>query len=170
MCGKTGFIDSIMKIIFTHKFIFLLLTILFYYHVSVAQQVIGSLGGEQTNEGIILNATLGEVAIDAKNYNKILLTEGFHQHYFFLTKTKNIVNPAITIFPNPVNDIVHVKFGESEKIKKVELYDISGRILMQKFTPESSTKFNLNNLPSGLFILKVTEESNLSYTLKVIKL
>ncbi len=56
-----------------------------------------------------------------------------------------------TVFPNPVKDILYLK--AENQIEKVEIYDVSGRLLKLFRTP--GNQINVNYLKSGLYLLKV---------------
>ncbi|MBT2621525.1 T9SS type A sorting domain-containing protein [Chryseobacterium sp. ISL-6] len=70
----------------------------------------------------------------------------------------------IAIYPNPVKDVLI--FKTSEKLIKIEIYDLAGRIVRKAFLSEN--KIDINDLKSGNYIIKVyTKEA--SNTLKLIK-
>jgi hypothetical protein len=70
----------------------------------------------------------------------------------------------LSVYPNPVRDIIH--FKSQENILKVEVYDISGRILSSNTVHDN--KLNLGSLGTGNYILKVYTESGFVNT-KIIK-
>jgi len=53
------------------------------------------------------------------------------------------------IYPNPVSDILYIK---SDNIQQVEIYDLTGRLLIK----ENTSSINVNNLKPGIYIVKVT--------------
>lgn len=73
------------------------------------------------------------------------------------------VKQKVSVYPNPVQDILHVK-AES-KIDKVEIYSIDGRMLK---AIENSQSIDFSKYPKGTYIVKVfTEKGNTAH--KVIK-
>jgi len=71
-------------------------------------------------------------------------------------------NDELSIFPNPVNNgIVTVKSSISE-VKKIELYDITGRLVKQQIL--NSETLDIQSLNSGVYLLKVSIESKTATT------
>jgi hypothetical protein len=68
----------------------------------------------------------------------------------------------IVLYPNPAKDII--KFS-SNTIKKIEVYDIAGKLLIDSQTNSISTQL----LPSGLYLVKGTGLNNASVIKKLIK-
>lgn len=75
----------------------------------------------------------------------------------------NFVND-ITIYPNPVKNIL--QFKTENKIIKVEIYDISGRLLISNSISEN--KIDLSYLKSGNYMLKLYTEKGVMNT-KIVK-
>ncbi len=71
---------------------------------------------------------------------------------------------TISIYPNPVKDILH--FQTKENVLKIEIYDVAGRILSSKSIIEN--KVNLSELSTGNYFLKVYTEKGIMNT-KIIK-
>ncbi|MBQ0736362.1 glycoside hydrolase family 9 protein [Aquimarina celericrescens] len=67
----------------------------------------------------------------------------------------------VSIYPNPVDNELHIRFKSANKVNKksVELYSFNGILLnSQKFTAEESkATLNTSNLQSGIYVLKITE-------------
>lgn len=82
----------------------------------------------------------------------------------FLSTSDNIKS-EISIFPNPVKDIL--TFKTSEKVKKAEIYDVNGR-LQKVELGISNNQLNVSTLKTGNYILKVSTD-NKSYQTKFIK-
>ncbi|HLF51028.1 DUF7619 domain-containing protein [Flavobacterium sp.] len=70
----------------------------------------------------------------------------------------------LSVYPNPVKDILF--FNTVENVNKVEVYDITGRILSSNAVNEN--KVNLSGLKTGNYILKVYTETGITNT-KIIK-
>lgn len=61
-------------------------------------------------------------------------------------------NSSISIYPNPVRDIVNI--SHSKEIKNVKLFDISGKLVATKFLGNKFDKINMSYLKPGIYILK----------------
>jgi hypothetical protein len=80
----------------------------------------------------------------------------------------------INVYPNPFNSSVTLTFSNSEILNTNQLdytiTDISGKIIMKsEFKTGSDYKINLSNLNSGIYLLNITNGSNLKRTMKLIK-
>lgn len=70
----------------------------------------------------------------------------------------------VSVYPNPVSDVLY--FKTLEEISKVEVYDISGRILSSNSILDN--KLDVNRLQSGNYILKIYTQNKI-LTSKIIK-
>jgi hypothetical protein len=61
-----------------------------------------------------------------------------------------------------------VVFENANTVHKVELFDITGKIISSETTEEASFKIKKNNISEGLYFLKVTNKVGQSTTQKVI--
>ena len=76
-------------------------------------------------------------------------------------------NPEIHILPNPSSDFISVMFETNEKAT-YSVIDLSGKILMTKSSDEPETIFDIHELASGLYFIKV-KSGNKEYTEKFLK-
>lgn len=77
-------------------------------------------------------------------------------NYTDITKTQQITTPgAIEIYPNPAVDYVTVKVTDGFSVKKVSLYDISGRELNEWNVSASSATVDVRRNEKGTYFLKV---------------
>lgn len=67
--------------------------------------------------------------------------------------TENIIvkSDLINIYPNPASDYVFV----NQEFEMIELYDITGKIVLKEF---NNNKINVSDLNTGLYILKINFE------------
>lgn len=100
------------------------------------------LGGSQSSNPIVLN-------VDVLNANELNFNE------------KNI-----KAFPNPANDIVNI--NSNSIIYFTEINDANGRIIQTSPQNSNEVILNIENLQSGIYILKVSTENVNSFQ-KIIK-
>lgn len=72
----------------------------------------------------------------------------------------------LTVYPNPASNEINLKL-KSNKIKSVELVDVTGRKINVKLKNEN--KVDVSSLPSGVFNLIVVDDLGNTFTEKVIK-
>ena len=75
----------------------------------------------------------------------------------------------VQLFPNPASDRVIVELSTGA-IERLELLDLSGRILMAKQGEgENRLELNLQGMSSGLYLVNVRSTEGLSRTMRVLK-
>ena len=76
----------------------------------------------------------------------------------------------IYLYPNPSRGKVTVHLSEQiEAGSIIEILDISGRKIASRLISNNSEVFNLDNQPSGLYFIKVTNGSNWATQKMVLK-
>jgi len=70
-------------------------------------------------------------------------------------------NSNISVYPNPVTDVLNIN---GEDIEKIEVYDINGRLVIQS----NSISISTNNLNAGIYIVKIITANGIS-SHKVVK-
>lgn len=82
------------------------------------------------------------------------------------------LNPAITYYPNPVQEELYIKWNNTEDriANKILVYNISGQIINQKeVTDTSYTSILFSNNASGIYNVHVIYNDGTADILKVIK-
>lgn len=59
----------------------------------------------------------------------------------------------ISLYPNPVEDILTLQFPNDQEIKKIVVYDLNGKVVLER--QENILKVNLERLNTGLYLLAV---------------
>lgn len=102
-----------------------------------------------------------EVAIDKNvlyEYKEVSTTSVLHESLH-----------GITIYPNPTNDMFNVSFNNPEEcMKQITVVNHQGCIVINKDNPNDNV-INMNNLSSGLYIVKIISNKGNVYFDKVIK-
>jgi len=76
------------------------------------------------------------------------------------------VDKSVTVFPNPAKGNITVNCDNT--IKRVELFDVQGRILQTKIENSTNTQLDLSNKANGLYFIRITTENGMKVE-KVIK-
>lgn len=71
----------------------------------------------------------------------------------------------LTVFPNPTNGTLNIQFSDGSEMASAHIYDLQGRII----AAGSISPINLNDIPSGLYILLVTDNNGAKYYQKIVK-
>ena len=76
----------------------------------------------------------------------------------------------VAIYPNPSNGIFNIGFGNLSP-NKIEVYDISGKLILQKNSLEvtnNQTNIDLSNTSTGVYFVKISTDNN-TITKRIIK-
>ncbi|AJR04802.1 T9SS type A sorting domain-containing protein [Siansivirga zeaxanthinifaciens] len=63
----------------------------------------------------------------------------------------------INIYPNPTENILHINFKDFLETKTL-LYDISGRVILNKILSNVNSTINVSQLVNGVYILELSNE------------
>lgn len=77
---------------------------------------------------------------------------------------------SFDIFPNPAKDNIHINFKQSGDYS-FSIYNISGQEIFQQETLELDNMFNLSEYASGVYILKIRDNTNNTFqNVKIVKM
>tara|TARA_R110000787_G_scaffold152593_1_gene266486 strand:- start:9488 stop:10912 length:1425 start_codon:yes stop_codon:yes gene_type:complete len=75
---------------------------------------------------------------------------------------------AITMFPNPANDIVNIS-SDKDQLQKIELYSMTGSLIFKTDLNSNIYALNIFNYPIGTYLLKVFSQDNDVINTKIVK-
>lgn len=97
----------------------------------------------------------------------IAFSGGQAQSFVFLaTNDHNFTKTEVKFYPNPTSDIVNVT-GNKNQMTEAVVYSADGKLLKSEKIQDG--KVNVSELPSGSYILKVSDKKSDSKTVKIIK-
>ena len=104
-------------------------------------------------------------------FNLILVNENQDIAYY---STANLSTPDFkslnfSISPNPVFDQLLIRLEDVPTSVKLEVYDIHGGVIYSFYMPEIETQLDVSEYASGLYFIRLTEESGNTQTAKFIK-
>ena len=118
-----------------------------------------------------LNLSISDCEDSLNGYNnppfQMVMVKFFDNTGNFTTSVNNLAyeDYNIDVFPNPAGQIININFKDnSNKTKHLVVFDLLGNEYTS-FTGQSNTTLNVENLPTGIYLLKVNEGNSM----KVIK-
>ena len=83
---------------------------------------------------------------------------------------KVAMNPAMSIYPNPFNSTTQINIDAAVALPcNIAVYDITGRMVMQKQQLTQRTLIiNKDDIGSGIYFIKLIDNANISYCIKLI--
>lgn len=141
---------------------------------SLAQDVIGNIGGVTNNEDFgSLHWTLGEMmtkTMVADNTSK--LTQGFHQSYYdFITTATDVFwesDYEVKLYPNPTSGNIFLSW-QGIIPDQIVIANQLGQIIKKIDNPGKNTAVDLQGFPEGIYFLSLIQERTLIKTFKIIK-
>ncbi|MDO3694326.1 glycosyl hydrolase [Wenyingzhuangia sp. chi5] len=80
------------------------------------------------------------------------------------------ITDEIKVHPNPVNDYLNISFEGDYFGYKVNIFNLTGKLVMQTSLQNQNNRLNLSNLKAGVYLLKITDKYQSTKIIKVIKL
>lgn len=79
-----------------------------------------------------------------------------------------------SVYPNPTNGLLNIQFSDNQQDVQLEIYDVSGRVHIQKrvmtISQNSVETLNLENLTTGVYTLRIlTNENQATFRIVVTK-
>ena len=134
------------------------------YHSSLfAQEAVSASGGNASGSGGSVSYTVGQVVYSTHEGTTGFIIQGVQQPYeiTFVTGMEDIlgIDLICNVYPNPTTDILILKmddsFIDSGKEYFAALYNIKGKLLMNKNITFNETSIPMNEFVPGIYILKV---------------
>lgn len=138
----------------------------------MSPEVISSSGGDFHGTGSSLSWTLGEPVTETSTGSNAILTQGFQQDNY--TVVSVFENPSadisVSVYPNPVTDIINISAKNSGETLNITLSDITGKLLLDKKTNESKTQLNMKQYPVSNYVLIIKDNrGEIIRTFKIVK-
>ena len=82
---------------------------------------------------------------------------------------KELSNTFVTnVFPNPSHNDMTIEFSNSNTTHRIELIDVTGKVMLSEMTEQNTYNIKKNNLAAGLYFLKITNKAGEQSTQKVV--
>ena len=79
------------------------------------------------------------------------------------------MNQEISVYPNPANDyIIFHRQYETSSLGKLEIYDLTGKMMMQRTLDQTNQRIDISNLPEGLYFYKLKSDHSILHSGKIV--
>lgn len=131
------------------------------------RKIVNTCGGSYNTTQVKLKVSVGEPVVGNHSTTEASLSQGFFQ-----SKPVAVIVPVPTagysFYPNPLRDVLQVK-GDITKIKQVQLYDATGKIIWVQAATGSA--INIKGLTAGIYTARLIDNKGaVIYYTKLIKL
>ena len=122
---------------------------------------------------MILEWTLGETVIETITNTNTMYSQGFHQPIIEVERYLILKDDDLQIFPNPVNVYLNIKMlSDIDSHLDFNIYDSYGRSIKQTLDGiliDNTVKLDVNDLPSGIYVLRISNAEGDLKSYKFIK-
>ena len=84
-----------------------------------------------------------------------------------VTSLEEDISARFGIYPNPVSSTLTIE--NASTVKQVTLHDLRGQRIKSISNNKSSVIISLDNMPSGIYIMELTDSKNVRYVKRVVK-
>ena len=138
-----------------------------------AQQGTTATGGEASGAGGTVSYSVGQVSYTNITNSNGYINEGVQQPYEFFTvgiATNNNITLSYSAYPNPTASTINLKV-ENTSLENLsfQLYDLSGKLLINQKITSNETSIQMGNFASANYLLKITGDNKEVQTIKIIK-
>lgn len=159
---------KINHVIFRSVFLFLVGISGFF----AAQQVTLAAGSEAQSATGFVSYSVGQTTYENLQSASGKIDQGVQQPYeiYNLGTNENAMQKKIKVYPNPVKDFLVIDFNSEKLVKaKYQLFDGSGKLILQGELKNVKNDINTSALSSGMYILSISSEGKTFKTFKIIK-
>ena len=137
-----------------------------------AQQAVTTAGGDASGTGGSVAYSVGQTTYTSNFGTTGMVAQGVQQP-FELTIITGLevtdVKVHLSAYPNPTANYLMLEIDNYDRDLTYQVYDISGKLLESKTIGSNSTIIIMEQLATGSYFLKVTQNNTLVKTFKIIK-
>lgn len=139
-----------------------------------AQESVNAAGGEALGIGGNASFSAGQLFFSYQSEAGWLLAEGVQQPYeiSLVTGIDEIEKSGLSfsVYPNPATNYLKLITSESEiKNRSFLLYDLTGKLLQHREITTPEMKIDMENYPSGTYLLKIIYTESETHANKIKK-
>lgn len=138
---------------------------------SLQPTVIASGGGGNETGPVLMDWTIGQVAVISASGSAGVLTQGFQQPADFLDPVIELSTGwTVSVFPNPASEVLYLT-GEEFPIHsklRYDLIDLNGRILLSGIFNGTMESLDISAFPTSVYLLRLMDDKGVSASFKIL--
>jgi len=146
------------------------------FNQGYAQQASIASGGDASGVGGSVAYSVGQIVYTTNTGITGSVAQGVQQPYEISITTGMLetdIKLNLSAYPNPTTNYLMLQIDASASLSNqsmsYQLYDISGKLLESNTIVASSTTIKMEQMPTGTYLLKVTQNNKEVKTFKIIK-
>ena len=136
-----------------------------------AQEGLVSTGGVATGATGTSSYSVGQIFFTNNTGTAGSVVQGVQQAYeisIVLGENELTINLGLNVYPNPTTNFLTLKVKNTNNIS-YQLFDMQGRIIESKKVIDNTTTVEMENLPTAIYFLRVSENNQIVKIFKIIK-
>lgn len=138
-----------------------------------AQTSVNASGGDVGSATGSLSYSVGQVFQETVIAGNNSIIQGVQQPFEITTLGVDnfaSITVEMKVYPNPTSSILFLNFADfAKRSSYYELFDTSGKMIRNAKIQSKESQIDLQQSPSGIYILKVSAENVVLKTFKIIK-
>ena len=137
-----------------------------------AQQTTASAGGDASGIGGTFSYSIGQVVYTYNYGTDVIVAQGVQQPFeiSILGLDNYQINLVMQTYPNPTRDYLVLNVHALDLSNMIfQLYDVNGRLIETRTMFSPIETICMMNLPSSVYVLKVTNNNKEVKSFKIIK-
>ena len=137
-----------------------------------AQQTTASAGGDASGIGGTFSYSIGQVVYTYNYGTDVIMAQGVQQPFeiSILGLDNYQINLVMQTYPNPTKDYLVLNVHALDLSNMIfQLYDVNGRLIETRTMFSPIETICMMNLPSSVYVLKVTNNNKEVKSFKIIK-
>jgi hypothetical protein len=138
---------------------------------SLQPTVIANGGGGNDTGPVLMDWTIGQVAVHTAPGTAGVLTQGFLQPTDFLNPVLELSTGwVVSVFPNPASEVLYLT-GEDFPINstiRYDLIDLNGRVLLSGIFDGALESMDVSAFPTSVYLLRLVDEEGVSASFKIL--
>ena len=138
-----------------------------------AQTSVNASGGDVGSATGSLSYSVGQVFQETVIAGNNSIIQGVQQPFEITTLGVDnfaSITVEMKVYPNPTSSILFLNFADfAKRSSSYELFDTSGKMIRNAKIQSKESQIDLQQSPSGIYILKVSAENVVLKTFKIIK-
>ncbi|MCL9967764.1 MAG: T9SS type A sorting domain-containing protein [Aquirufa antheringensis] len=150
-----------------------LFLLVFGLQTAQAQEAVITVGSDATGSAGTVAYSIGQIVYTTNTGINGIVAQGVQQPYaisIVLGIEHNSIQLYFTVYPNPTINFLTLNLGNADlSTLSFQLYDLSGKLIESRKIVSNTETIRMENLPSALYFLRVTNNSEELKTFKIIK-
>ncbi len=150
-----------------------LFLLVFGLQTAQAQEAVITVGSDATGSAGTVAYSIGQIVYTTNSGINGIVAQGVQQPYVIsivLGIEHNSIQLYFTVYPNPTINFLTLNLGNADlSTLSFQLYDLSGKLIESRKIVSNTETIRMENLPSALYFLRVTNNSEELKTFKIIK-